>query len=148
MFRRRVKLILPRLQLTLVGWFLAVSIVGLLLQFLLLGAFLTRFAAAQPDVGGRLADQSMEMLLGALGISLLLIVPVTIGVGILTTFKIAGPIYRFERYFEELARGEWNGPCKIRQGDALQDTCDKLNAAVQALRDGAHARQALEREAA
>jgi hypothetical protein len=90
----------------------------------------------------------MEMLLGALGISLVLVVPLTFGVGILTTFKIAGPIYRFERYFEELARGEWNGPCKIRKGDALQDTCDKLNAAVQALREGADASRSGEREAA
>jgi len=147
MFRRRVKLIQPRLQLTLVGWFLAMSVLGLMLQFALLGAFLTRFAASLPDDGGRLADQGLGMLLGALGITLVLVVPLTIGVGILTTFKIAGPIYRFERYFEELARGEWNGPCRIRKGDALQETCDKLNAAVEALRaangrDAADARDA------
>lgn len=148
MIKRRVKLIRPRLQLTLVGWFLAISVVGLLLQFLLLGAFLTRFAATLPNDGGRVADQGLEMLLGALGISLVLVVPVTIGVGILTTFKIAGPIYRFERYFEELARGEWNGPCKIRKGDALQDTCDKLNAAVAVLREGSAAGDDARRDAA
>lgn len=134
MIRRRVKLILPRLQLTLVGWFLTISVVGLLLQFALLGAFVTKLAAGLPEGGARVAEQGMEMLLAALLVSLLLIVPVTIGVGILTTFKIAGPIYRFERYFEELARGEYNGPCSIRKGDALQETCDKLNAAVAALR--------------
>lgn len=142
MIRRRVKLILPRLQLTLVGWFLAVTVVGLLLQFALLSAFLTRFAAALPDGGARLAEQGMEMLVGALGVSLLLIVPIAVGVGILTTFKIAGPIYRFERYFEELARGEWSGPCQIRKGDALQQTCDKLNAAVAALREARVGREA------
>lgn len=134
MFRRRIKLILPSLQLKLVGWFLAVSVVGLLLQFALLGAFLAKFAAGMPDGGAHLAEQGMEMLVGSLLASLVLIVPVTIGVGILTTFKIAGPIYRFERYFEELARGEWSGPCRIRKGDALQETCDKLNAAVDVLR--------------
>lgn len=134
MFRRRVKLIQPRLQLTLVGWFLAVSVAGLLLQFALLSAFLARFAANLPEGGARFAEQGMEMLVGSLAATLVLIVPVTIGVGILTTFKIAGPIYRFERYFEALARGEWNGPCTIRKGDALQETCDKLNAAVARLR--------------
>lgn len=134
MIRRRVKLILPRLQLTLVGWFLAVSVVGLLLQSALLGAFLTRFAADLPEDGARVAEQAMEMLVGALLASLVLIVPVTLGVGILTTFRIAGPIYHFERYFEALARGEWSGPCRIRKGDALQETCEKLNAAVSALR--------------
>lgn len=142
MYRRRVKLILPRLQLTLAAWFLAVTVVGLLLQFALLGAFLTRFASALPEGGARVAEQGMEMLVGALMASLVLIVPVAIGVGILTTFKIAGPIYRFERYFEELARGEWNGPCQIRKGDALQETCDKLNAAVAALRETRAAREA------
>jgi hypothetical protein len=141
MYRRRVKLILPRLQLTLVAWFLAVTAVGLLLQFALLGAFLTRFASALPEGGARVAEQGMEMLVGALLASLLLVLPVAVGVGILATFKIAGPIYRFERYFEELARGEWNGPCHIRKGDALQETCDKLNAAVAALRAGRDARR-------
>jgi hypothetical protein len=140
MFRRRVKLIQPRLQLTLVGWFLAVSVVGLLLQFALLSAFLARFAAGLPEGGARFAEQGMEMLLTSLGATLVLIVPVTLGVGILTTFKIAGPIYRFERYFEALARGEWRGPCRIRKGDALQVTCDKLNAAVDALRAAQDAR--------
>lgn len=148
MLQRRVKLILPRLQLTLVAWFLAISVTGLLLQFALLSAFLTRFAASLPSDGGRVAEQGMEMLLGTLAISLVLIVPITVGVGILTTFKIAGPIYRFERYFEELARGEWNGPCRIRKGDALQHTCEKLNAAVSALREGATTDRANQREAA
>lgn len=146
MFRRRVKLIQPRLQLTLVGWFLAVSVAGLLLQFALLSAFVARFAAGLPEGGARFAEQGMEMLLGSLAATLVLVVPVTLGVGILTTFKIAGPIYRFERYFEALARGEWNGPCVIRKGDALQETCDKLNAAVAVLRAAQDARE--HREAA
>lgn len=131
---RTNKLIHWRLQLTLVGWFLAVSVSGLLLQFVLLGAFLTRFAASLPDQGPLVAEQVMGMLLSSLGLSLLFLVPLTLGVGILATFKLAGPLYRLETYLDGIARGEWEGPCKIRKGDALQEFCDKLNTAVSFLR--------------
>jgi len=54
--------------------------------------------------------------------------------GILLTFRLAGPIYRFEQYLRSVARGEQIGPCKIRKGDELQFLCDAINDATEPLR--------------
>jgi nitrogen fixation/metabolism regulation signal transduction histidine kinase len=75
------------------------------------------------------------MLVEALLVSLLFLVPMTVGVGILATFRIAGPIYRFETYLDQVARGEEVGPCKLRKGDQLQGLCEKINEALAAARD-------------
>ena len=134
MNRRKIKLIQPRLQLTLVGWFLAVAVTGLVLQVLLLGAFLAELASTLPDEGAAVAASADGMLVEALLVSLLFLVPMTVGVGILATFRIAGPIYRFETYLDKVARGEEVGPCQLRKGDQLQGLCERINEALAAAR--------------
>jgi hypothetical protein len=134
MNRRKIKLIQPRLQLTLVGWFLAVAVTGLVLQVLLLGSFLAELASTLPDEGAAVAASADGMLVEALLVSLLFLVPMTVGVGILATFRIAGPIYRFETYLGQVARGEEVGPCELRRGDQLQGLCEKINEALAAAR--------------
>lgn len=150
MIRRKTKLIQPRLQLTLVGWFLGVAFVALVLQVLVLGAYLTELAATLPDQGAVVAAEASSMLMRAFVVSALFLVPVTLGVGVLITFRIAGPIYRFEEHLERVARGEDVGECSIRKGDQLQGLCDRINAAVAALRGAkvASSADAREREAA
>ncbi len=103
--KRRIKLINPRLQLKLVGVFVGLASVTLVLQLLLLG-FDLRFAATNlPE--GELLNQ---MVPGILGRSLLLsagmMIPVTLGVGIVVTHRIVGPVYRFEQHLKAIVRGE------------------------------------------
>jgi len=133
-YKRRIKLIQPRLQLKLTGWFLSVTMIGMLLQYMLLGFFLTQLAMQLPGQGAYVVAQADRMLLQALGLSFVLILPLTLAVGILVTFKVAGPIYRFEKHLQSIAQGEEVGPCRIRKGDELQELCRRINAAVDALR--------------
>lgn len=133
-YKRRIKLIQPRLQLKLTGWFLSVTAIGMLLQYMLFGFFLTELAIQLPGQGAYLVAQADKMLLQALGISFVLALPLTLAVGILVTFKVAGPVYRFEEHLKSIARGEDIGPCRIRKGDELQELCRRLNSAVDALR--------------
>jgi signal transduction histidine kinase len=62
-----------------------------------------------------------------------LVMPLIFAVGVLITHRIAGPVYRFEQYLGQVARGEEVGPCRIRSGDELQDLCDVINDATAAL---------------
>jgi hypothetical protein len=133
-YKRRIKLIQPRLQLKLTGWFLSVTLIGMLLQYMLLGYFLTQLAMQLPGQGGYVVAQADRMLLQSLGLSFVLVLPLTLAVGILVTFKVAGPVYRFEKHLDSVARGEDVGPCRIRKGDELQELCRRINAAVDALR--------------
>jgi len=132
--KRHVKLIKPRLQLKLVGMFAAVSATSLLLQYLLFASRFSEVASTMPDGGAHVMSVLPGILLEVLALSFAFLLPIMLCVGILSTFRIAGPIYRFEQYLGQVARGEAAGPCRIREGDELWDLCDLINEATAPLR--------------
>ena len=134
-YARRTKLIQPRLQLWLVTSFVGLAALGLLMQFLLLGYRLTS-PSAELELGAEVADGVPGLLLETLVFSLAVLVPIIFGIGILLTFRIAGPIHRFEQYLRSVVRGEQLGPCKIREGDRVQTLCDLINQATEPVRRG------------
>jgi len=134
LYKRRQKLIQPKLQLRLALTFLGVGLIGLILQFILFAATISALAAELPQDGPLLMERIPSYTLAVLGISMCVLFPLTITVGILATFRIAGPLYRFEQHLKAIARGEEPGECHIRTGDQLQDFCVTLNAALNALR--------------
>ena len=89
-----------------------------------------------PHDGVLLLKYWPEMLRTNLLITVAFLVPVTLSIGVLVTFKIAGPIYKFEWYLGQLAQGVYPGPCKLRENDELWDLCHVLNSAVERLRNG------------
>ena len=128
--KRRIKLIKPRLQIRLTMTFVGLAAMGLVLQFLLLMARMSKHSVEFPGEGSRLFDQLDSLLLNALLTSALLFLPLIFAVGILSTFKLAGPIYRFERFLQQVANGERGARCSLRKGDELQELCDLLNRAI------------------
>ena len=133
-YRRRKKLIKPGLQMRLIGAFAGISTLAILLQFLVLGYFITTAAQSIDGGGGELAAQVPRTLLLTMAVSLVVLLPLLFVIGLLLTFRFAGPIYRFEQYLLALARGEKLGPCQIRTGDELQFLCHAINLATEPLR--------------
>lgn len=129
-YTRRIKLIQPSLQLKLIGTFLGVSALAMLLQFMLFTSSMSEVAAELPEDGAlllqALQDANWRILLLTFG----MLLPVTALVGVLVTFRWAGPIFRFKQHLSRIALGERPGHCKIRKGDELQDFCEVLNEAI------------------
>lgn len=138
-YRRRIKLIKPKLQMKLVGVFVGLSALGFLLQSLHVGLRLSELAASVPEGGTYLMAVMPELPLEILLVSFGMLLPLTIAVGILVTFRIAGPVYRFEKYLKSVIRGEETGPCRIRKGDEFQELCELINQATASMREQ-HAR--------
>jgi hypothetical protein len=132
--RRRIKLIKPRLQLRLVAVFVGVSAIGFLMQSLHVGMRLSELAASVPEGGPYLMAVMPELPLEILLFSFGMLLPLTVAVGILVTFRLAGPLYRFEQYLKGVISGEEVGPCRIRRGDELQELCDLINQATESVR--------------
>ena len=132
--RRRIKLIKPRLQLKLIGVFAGLSALGFLMQSLHVGLRLSELAANVPEGGPYLMAVMPELPLEILTVSFGMLLPLTVAVGILVTFRIAGPLYRFEQYLGQVIRGEQVGPCRLREGDELQKLCDLINQATEPVR--------------
>ena len=128
-FKRSNKLINRPFQLKLVGAFGGVALLAMLLQFLLVGHFLTR-GVSELENGSQLASQVPSALLSSLLVSLVVLVPLFLLVGVMVTFRIAGPLHRMEQYCLALAKGEKLGPCRIRKGDQLGSLCVALNLAT------------------
>src|SRR5688572_27118590 len=124
--RRTRKLIQPRLQRKLVLSFLGLTVLALTLQSLLLGALLARLAAELPQDGTLLLQELPSMLTSTILLSLAVCLPMTFCVGVIVTFRVAGPLYRMEQYLRQLARGETSSPCRIRREDELQEFCAVL----------------------
>jgi len=131
---RRSTLPQPRLQLRLAGAFAGLCALSLVAQALVLATELSKLADALPSGGLYLSEALPGTLARTLAISALLVLPSLLLIGIRMTFRIAGPMFRFERYLEAVARGERPGPCQIRRTDELQEFCAKLNAALESAR--------------
>jgi signal peptidase II len=132
---RKQKLIKTSLQLRLTLVFLTLAFIAALFQVILLNRSILSMSAQMPADGDILMTQLPRVLGQNLLITVVVLVPVMIGVGILVTHRVAGPVYRFEKYLSEIARGEDVGPCVLRDGDELQELCDRLNEAVVALKE-------------
>ena len=133
--RRSKKLAHPKLQLRVASELCGLATLVLALQFLLFG---NRLAAALSRVdpgNGELLEIVPGVLVEVLVYSLLLVLPALFAIGILITFRIAGPLYRFERFLDAVARGEQAEPCRLRENDALQELCEKINVATSGLRE-------------
>ena len=134
-YKRSRKLIQPGLQLRLVCLFTGIGTLALLLQFLIVGILISRASQSVEASGGHLADALPGILVNTLVFSLGMLVPVLFGIGILLTFRIAGPAHRMETFLRAVARGEEHGLCTIRKGDQLGSLCESINEAVTALRE-------------
>jgi len=133
-YKRRKKLIQPRLQIRLILAFLGVALLALMLQFILFASTIATLAADLPQEGEILIERIPGYTVAVLLISIGVLLPLTFFVGILTTFRVAGPLYRFEQHLKSIARGEDPGVCRIRNGDELQDFCRTFNAALDRIR--------------
>jgi len=132
--RRRQMLIKPGIQLRLSGIFAGITVLCLLLQWLLFSSMLSNAAASLPVGGEFLLDLMPSLLLRSVLFSFGIALPLTVLAGVHATFRITGPIHRFESYLGEVIRGTQLGPCKIRKGDALGELCGLINEATEPVR--------------
>lgn len=133
-YKRRIKLIKPRLQIRMVGIFLGMLALSLGLEYLVLANQLAALSNNMPSDGGYLMSELPTLLNRVLLLSIGLLMPMTFVVGVLVTFRIAGPVYRFEQYLGAVARGEKMPDCRLREGDQLQELCGIINEATRPLR--------------
>lgn len=60
-------------------------------------------------------------------LSVVLVAPLVALVGIYLSHKIAGPIFRMERFMDDMASGNFTGKLVLRKGDELLRLADAIN---------------------
>jgi len=126
-YRRRIKLIKPSLQLRLVGIFFGLTCLGGLIQVLHLAMRLSQLASSMPEGGNYLLMQLPGLPLEIFLVSFFLLLPLTMVVGVMCTFRIAGPLYRLEKFMREVQDGSQSEECRLRKGDQLKELCGLVN---------------------
>lgn len=133
-YRRRFRLIRPKLQLRLILTFFGVSTLSLVLQYLVFLRVLSSAADKLPNDGPILLPALHGDLWLVLALSFGMLAPATFVIGALATHRIAGPVYRFETWIKQVLAGETRAACKLRDGDELTELCELLNQATASLR--------------
>jgi len=133
--RRRIKIIRPKLQMKLTLTFVGLTLLALMLQFMVFLRTMTSIAVTMPSDHDVLMDAIPEVLVQSLLLTFCVVVPLVFLVGVLLTFRIAGPVYRFEMYIKQILRGENPGECKLRKGDELNELCGLINQVTQPVRE-------------
>lgn len=133
--KRSIKLILPTMQLRLIGYFAGASLLSLGLQYLLFSQAMSSLASELPRDGVFVLERLPRILAGVFLTSAALIFPVIAWIGLQTTFRFAGPLYRFERHLAGVVEEGQSEACKLRRGDQLQHLCRLMNEATRAQRE-------------
>jgi len=133
--RRKKKLILPRLQFRITLAFMATAVVVLATMGSLVTWLLSSDRIHVPPGAEPLLDQVHTILAVAFGMTMLLLVPLTIFVGLRVTHIVAGPVHRFDVFLNQVLRGERPPDCRLRHGDELQEICALINEATRPLRE-------------
>ena len=130
-YRRKRKLVNPRLQGRLAVVFVSISCVSALFQVVLLNSSLVSLGQTLPNDGDLMLGAARGLLVRNLLITVLFLVPWILWIGVLATFRLAGPVYRLETYLRDVVDGTAEGPCRIRKDDELQELCGLINDALE-----------------
>ncbi len=132
---RTKKLIRLDVQLRVVLIALCVASCVLLVNFQLsLGAVASAAKGLKNGTSARAAIEDLRIsMINRFALSIGLTIPMAAVVGILYSFKFAGPIHGLSKYFNQLKLGPWNKRCSLRKGDDLQDLATAINDALDPL---------------
>ncbi len=131
---RKVRVVDWRFQYRMVAVSLSVVLLGLLVFAAVTALFYGISAAA----GQAPSPEVLLLILPPLLLNDLAIMVVAIVVGIVTSHRIAGPVYRIAADIDRVLDGERGVRVSLRRRDALSDLAEKVNALIERV-DGARA---------
>lgn len=112
---------------------LAVSITGFLLWFETHGA-ISRMFETGVVLNDDVSDQ-LRLISSIVGKTAFLLSGITFGAALILSHYVAGPIYRFEKLFNEIKDGNIGILVRLRPKDEFQDTAEAFNQGLAGLRN-------------
>ena len=140
--RRRTYLINPRFQWRFIGFMATVSVLAISMLFVSNILFFRNMEHEALSVGlapdnpyfDFLQEQKSTLSMLYFAVSGLVFV-LMMGLGILYSHRIAGPLYHLDRKMRRIAGGEEPSPLQFRRRDQFLELTESFNAMVGKLRD-------------
>lgn len=136
-YRRKRYLIATKFQLRYTGLILMlVFLTGILCSYVVYYTMMLgmgdKLANVYPQ--GRLISIVRDVNL-RLFLSLILVAPFVVIIGIFASHKIAGPIYRIERFLDGMAAGDFSSTLTLRRRDELISLANGINRVLDSLKN-------------
>ncbi|OGW77675.1 MAG: hypothetical protein A3I73_04145 [Omnitrophica bacterium RIFCSPLOWO2_02_FULL_45_16] len=136
-YRRTRYLIAARFQLKYIGLILLlVFLVGALCSYVVYYTMMLNLGDKLANVypQGRLIS-IVRMVNFRMFLSLILIAPLVVTIGIFASHKIAGPIYRIEKFLNNMAKGDYSSILTLRRNDELVSLVNGINRVLGSLKE-------------
>ena len=135
--RRKIYLINPRFQWRFIGFMAAVSLLAIAILFLSNILFFRNMHAEALSVGlapdnpyfDFLAEQQSSLSIVYFGVSAVAFV-VMMGLGILYSHRIAGPLHNLNNRMKQIAEGGEPTPVRFRRKDQFGELAESFNAVL------------------
>jgi methyl-accepting chemotaxis protein len=128
---RRIKVVDGRFQYRMIAISLTVVTVGLLI----VAAATVLFSLATRGPAGLPTPETLRLVLPALLLNDLVIMALVVVVGIFTTQRIAGPVYRIESDIDRVLSGEEGVRVRLRGRDSFPDLAEKVNQLIERIEE-------------
>ena len=124
--RRSKKLVQPKIQIAVIGSFLAAATVCLLTQAVAVNLMIRGAAKDLPnDAHLFFAEWPSLLILSLLG-TLAVLVPLMVAIGLRVTHRLVGPLARIENALRDYADGRPAGSVRVRKDDYLFELACQL----------------------
>jgi methyl-accepting chemotaxis protein len=128
---RHIKVVDGRFQYRMIAISLTVILAGLLL----FAAGTAVFYLAVGAGSGLARPETLRVILPLLLLNDLVTMALVIIVGVFSTHRIAGPVYRVESDIDKVLSGERGVRVRLRGGDAFPDLAEKVNQLIERIED-------------
>lgn len=125
--KRKSKLVDYRIQLRAIAVGALVVLIVLFVQNVTMTYTLNRLANDLPNDSGTVLAKLPSILLTSFGVSLSVLLPVLMLIGLHATHRVAGPLISIQRHMRAIIDGDETGPLRVRKKDELQDFCALVN---------------------
>ncbi len=135
-YKRTQYLIATKFQLKYVGMILLlVSLTAILCSYVIYYTMMLTMGDKLANVypQGRLIS-IVNMVNGRILLTMLLITPLVVIIGIYASHKIAGPIYRIEKFLGSMADGDLTMPLTLRKNDELASLATGINKVIESVK--------------
>ncbi len=128
-----------RLQLRMSLWFTMSGALAIGLQFVLTVNTMGDVALTDHATPAAAYEAASSGALRILATTLFVCLPIMLAVGILVSFRVAGPLRRMREFLRATLEGEAPEELHLRSGDELHELAGLLNQVTRPVRSGAHA---------
>ncbi len=132
--KRKIRLIDPKMQGRFIVLLLMAAGASVMVHAVLSAWAMSRLAVAVPNDGEEILAAIPGVLVQDSLITLGLMIPAFILLGMSASFRVFGPLYKFRTFLQAVAEGKHPERCQIREKDHLHDVCYLLNVVTEPIR--------------